>query len=330
MDRMNCRSIALAVGLCTAGLCIALLSGASYGQYPNRPIKLLIPFPPGGPTDIAGRLIAPKLTEALGQPFVIENKPGASGTLCAETVAKSSPDGYTLLLGTTGTLVSAPALLPRLAYDPVRSFAPISQITNGVFLVVVNASLGVGSLPELVAMAKAKPAQLAFGSGGNGHPLHIAGEMFKVAAGVDLLHVPYKGVSPALTDLLAGRTQVMFEQSAALLPHIRSGKLKALAVAGPSRLIQLPDVPTSAEAGLPGYEVSAWFGLFAPAGTPPDVVARLNRETRRALGNSEMREAFARQAMDPVSSSPEELAALIVSDGAKWARAVKLSGARLD
>lgn len=322
---MNCRSIALAFGLC-----IALLSGASHGQYPNRPIKLLIPFPPGGPTDIASRLIAPKLTEALGQPVVVENKPGASGTLCVEAAAKSAPDGYTLLLGTTGTLVSAPALLPRLAYDPVRSFAPISRITNGVFLVVVNATLGVGSLPELIALAKAKPGQLAFGSGGNGHPLHIAGEMFKAAAGVDLLHVPYKGVSPALTDLLAGRTQVMFEQSAALLPHIRSGKLKALAVAGPSRLTQLPDVPTSAEAGLPGYEVSAWFGLFAPAGTPPDVLARLNRETRRALGDREVQDAFVRQGMEPVSSSPDELAALIVSDGAKWTRTIRLSGIRPD
>jgi len=322
---MNCRSIALAFGLC-----IAIIAEVCVAQYPNRPIKLLIPFPPGGPTDIAGRLIAPKLTEALGQPLVIENKAGAAGTLAAEAVAKSAADGYTLLLGTTGTLVSAPALLPRLAYDPVRSFAPISRITNGVFLVVVDASLGVGSLPELIAMAKAKPGQLAFGSGGNGHPLHIAGEMFKAAAGVDLLHVPYKGVSPAVTDLLAGRTQVMFEQSAALLPHIRSGKLKALAVAGPSRLIQLPDVPTAAEAGLPGYEVSAWFALVAPAGTPPEVIARLNRETRKALGNPELQEAFTRQAMDPVSSSPEELAALIVADGAKWARAVRLSGVRLD
>jgi len=322
---MNCRSIALAFGLC-----IAIIAEVCVAQYPNRPIKLLIPFPPGGPTDIAGRLIAPKLTEALGQPLVIENKAGAAGTLAAEAVAKSAADGYTLLLGTTGTLVSAPALLPRLAYDPVRSFAPISRITNGVFLVVVDASLGVGSLPELIAMAKAKPGQLAFGSGGNGHPLHIAGEMFKAAAGVDLLHVPYKGVSPALTDLLAGRTQVMFEQSAALLPHIRSGKLKALAVAGPSRLIQLPDVPTAAEAGLPGYEVSAWFALVAPAGTPPEVIARLNRETRKALANPELQEAFTRQAMDPVSSSPEELAALIVADGAKWARAVRLSGVRLD
>jgi tripartite-type tricarboxylate transporter receptor subunit TctC len=326
---MKCRWIALAFAL-SFGWCAALVSGVSLAQYPARPIKLVIPFPPGGPTDIAGRLAAQKLSEALGQPVVVENKPGASGTLGAETVAKSAADGYTLLLGTTGTLVSAPALFPKLAYDPVRSFAPISRITNGVFLVVVNASLGVNSLQELIGMAKATPGGLAFGSGGNGHPLHIAGEMFKAAAGVDLLHVPYKGVSPALTDLVAGRTQVIFEQPASLLPHIRAGKLKALAVAGSRRMPQLPDVPTSAEAGLPGYEVSAWFALVAPAGTPRDVIARLNAETRKALADRALQEAFVSQGIDPVSSSPEELAALIVADGAKWARAIRASGARLD
>jgi tripartite-type tricarboxylate transporter receptor subunit TctC len=322
---MKCRGIALAFGLY-----VAFLSAACLAQYPNRPIKLVIPFPPGGPTDIVGRLTAQKLTEGLGQPVVVENRPGASGTLGAEIVAKAPADGYTLLLGTTGTLASAPSLIPSLNYDPTRSFAPISQLTNGVFLVVVNASLRVDSLQELIALAKARPGQLAFGSGGNGHPLHIAGEMFKAAAGVDLLHVPYKGTAPVLTDLLADRTQVIFEQSAALLPHIRTGKLKALAVAGPTRLSQLPDVPTSAEAGLPGYDVSAWFALLAPAGTPREVIARLNRETRRGLASRELQEALASQGIDPVSSSPEELAALIVADGAKWARAVKLSGARLD
>ena len=322
---MKCRWIAFAFGLC-----ITLLAGVSLAQYPNRPIKLLIPFPPGGPTDIVGRLTAQKLTEGLGQPVVVENRPGASGTLGAEIVAKAPADGYTLLLGTTGTLASAPSLIPNLGYDPTRSFAPISQLTNGVFLVVVNASLGVDSLQELIALARAKPGQLAFGSGGNGHPLHIAGEMFKAAASVDLLHVPYKGTAPALTDLLAGRTQVIFEQSAALLPHIRTGKLTALAVAGPTRLSQLPDVPTSAEAGLPGYEVSAWFALVAPADTPREVIARLNGEIRRGLATRELQEALARHGIDPVTGSPEELAALIVADGAKWARAVKLSGARLD
>jgi len=322
---MKCRWIAFAFGLC-----ITLLAGVSLAQYPNRPIKLLIPFPPGGPTDIVGRLTAQKLTDGLGQPVVVENRPGASGTLGAEIVAKAPADGYTLLLGTTGTLASAPSLIPNLGYDPTRSFAPISQLTNGVFLVVVNASLGVDSLQELIALARAKPGQLAFGSGGNGHPLHIAGEMFKAAASVDLLHVPYKGTAPALTDLLAGRTQVIFEQSAALLPHIRTGKLTALAVAGPTRLSQLPDVPTSAEAGLPGYEVSAWFALVAPADTPREVIARLNGEIRRGLATRELQEALARHGIDPVTGSPEELAALIVADGAKWARAVKLSGARLD
>jgi tripartite-type tricarboxylate transporter receptor subunit TctC len=308
-------AIALAVSFCASA------------QYPNRPIKLVVPFPPGGPTDIVARLTAQKLTEALGQAVVVESRPGASGTLGAEIAAKSPADGYTLLLGTTGTLASAPSLYSNLGYDPTRSFAPISRLTNAVFFVVVNASVPVNSLRELIEFARARPGQLAFGSGGNGHPLHIAGEMFKVAAGVDLLHVPYKGTGPALTDLVAGRTHVMFEQLPALHPHIRSGKLKALAVAAPSRISQLPEVPTSAEAGLPGYEVSVWFGLVAPAGTPRDIIVRLNAET---LATRELQETFSSQGIDAVGSSPEEFAALIVTDGAKWARAVRLSGARLD
>jgi tripartite-type tricarboxylate transporter receptor subunit TctC len=312
-----------------AALALAVSFGVS-AQYPNRPIKLVVPFPPGGPTDLVARLTAQKLAEAFGQAVVIDNRPGASGTLGAEAAAKSAPDGYTLLLGTTGTLASAPSLLSNLPYDPIRSFAPISQLTNGVFFVVVNSSLPVSSLRELIEFAKARPGQLAFGSGGNGHPLHIAGEMFKVASGVDLLHVPYKGTGPALADLVAGRTHVMFEQLPALHPHIRSGKLKALAVAAPARSAQLPEVPTSAEAGLPGYEVSAWFGLLAPAGTPKDIIGRLSNEARKALATKEIQESFAKHGIEAVGSTPEEFTALIVAEAAKWSRAVKLSGARLD
>ena len=312
-----------------AALALAVSFGVS-AQYPNRPIKLVVPFPPGGPTDLVARLTAQKLAESFGQPVVIDNRPGASGTLGAEAAAKSAPDGYTLLLGTTGTLASAPSLLSTLPYDPIRSFAPISQLTNGVFFVVVNSSVPVSSLRELIEFAKARPGQLAFGSGGNGHPLHIAGEMFKVASGVDLLHVPYKGTGPALADLVAGRTHVMFEQLPALHAHIRSGKLKALAVAAPARSAQLPEVPTSAEAGVPGYEVSAWFGLLAPAGTPKDIIARLSNEARRALATKEIQDSFAKHAIEPVGSTPEEFAALIVAEAAKWSRAVRLSGAKLE
>ena len=299
-------------------------------QYPAKPIKLIVPFPPGGPTDIVGRFMAQKFTEALGQPVIVENRPGAAGTIGAEAAAKSPGDGYTLLLGTTGTLAVAPGFYPNLGYDPGKSFAPVSLVTKAPFLVVVHTSVPADSLRALIDLAKSKPGQLNFGSGGNGHPLHIAGEMFKIAASVDLVHVPYKGTAPALADLLAGRIQVMFEQIAAFRPHLQSGKLKALAVAAPRRLAQLPLVPTTAEAGLPGYEVSTWFGLVAPKGTPNDVVARLSAEVQKFLTTTEVRDALSNQGFEPTGSSPEEFATLIGADGAKWSRAVKASGAKLD
>lgn len=299
-------------------------------QYPTKPIKLIVAFPPGGPTDIVGRLMAQKLSEALGQLVIVENRPGAAGTIGAEAAAKAPGDGYTLLLGTTGTLASAPSLYPNLGYDPVKSFAPISLVISAPFLVVVHPSVPADSLRELIDLAKAKPGQLNFGSGGNGHPLHIAGEMFKMTANVDLVHVPYRGTAPALIDLLTGRIQVMFEQLAAFRPHLQSGKLRALAVASPRRLTQLPMVPTTAEAGLPGYEVSVWFGLVAPKGTPNDVVERLNSEVQKALTITEVREALSNQGFEPSGSSPEEFSTLIGAESARWSRAVGASGAKLD
>ena len=299
-------------------------------QYPTKPIKLIVAFPPGGPTDIVGRLMAQKLSEALGQLVIVENRPGAAGTIGAEAAAKAPGDGYTLLLGTTGTLASAPSLYPNLGYDPVKSFAPISLVISAPFLVVVHPSVPADSLRELIDLAKAKPGQLNFGSGGNGHPLHIAGEMFKMTANVDLVHVPYRGTAPALIDLLTGRIQVMFEQLAAFRPHLQSGKLRALAVASPRRLTQLPMVPTTAEAGLPGYEVSVWFGLVAPKGTPNDVVERLNSEVQKALTMTEVREALSNQGFEPSGSSPEEFSTLIGAESARWSRAVGASGAKLD
>ncbi|MFN0040397.1 MAG: Bug family tripartite tricarboxylate transporter substrate binding protein [Burkholderiales bacterium] len=316
-------AVAVLVALIASPICES-------ASYPAKPVKLIVAFPPGGPTDSVARLIAGQLSKTLGQQVIVDNRPGAGGTIGAALAAKSPADGYTLFLGTTGTLASAPSLYPNLGYHPVKSFVPISLVITAPFVVVVHAKVPAQSLQELISLAKSKPGDLNFGSAGNGHPLHIAGEMFKIAAGVDLVHVPYKGTAPALPDLLAGRIQIMFDVPATFTSFLQSGQLRALAVAGPRRIPQLPDVPTTAEAGLPGYEVSAWFGLVAPAGTPAEIVKRLNAEVRKAVAMKEIHDALANQGLEPSVNSPEEFTALIKLDGAKWARAVELSGAKID
>ena len=308
----------------------AALSGAAAvaQTFPVKPIRLIVPFPPGGPTDIFGRVLGNQLSQGLGQPLLVENRPGAGGTIGAEAAAKSAGDGYTLFFGTSGTHGSAPSFFPKLGYDPVKSFAPISLLIDAPVLVAVNASVPANSLRELINLAKSKPGQLSYGSGniaGN-----VIGETFKNMAGVDLLHVPYKGAAPAATDLLAGRVQMMFDLHTTFQAYLGGGKIKALAVIGPKRLARLPDVPTSAEAGLPGFEFSVWFGLFTPAGVPSDVLQRLNAEVQKALATREVRDAFAKQGMEPAGSSPEQLAAIVTADIAKWSRAVKASGAKID
>ena len=298
--------------------------------YPAKPIKLIVAFQAGGAPDIVARLVARKLSESLGQPVIVDNRPGAGGIIGAALAAKSAADGYTLFLGTTGTLASAPCLYSALDYDPVKSFAPISLLVKAPFLVLAHASVGATSLKDLIALAKSKPGQLNYGSAGNGGPTHIAAEMFKSAASVDLYHVPYKGATTALPDLLMGRIHLFFDVPAVWLPHVHSGKINALAVAGPKRIPQLPNVPTSAEAGLPGYQVSVWFGLVAPRGTPNEVLTLLNAETKKTLATKEIRTALSEQGFESSSSSPEEFATLISSDGDKWCRAVKASGATVD
>jgi tripartite-type tricarboxylate transporter receptor subunit TctC len=308
-----------------------LCLGTALAQtYPARPVKLIIPFPPGGNTDIVGRLVAQKLSESLGQPVYIENRGGAGGTIGAEAAAKSPPDGYTLFFATTGTLASAPSLQPDLRYDAVKAFAPISTLANAPVVVLVAAPLPVNSLQELIQMAKARPGQLKFGSAGTGHFVHLAGEMFKTAAGVDLLHVPYKGVNAALTDMLGGRIELMFDAPAQYEPHLQSGKVRALAVAHPKRLARLPNVPTTAEAGLPGYELASWFGLAAPAGTPPEAISRVNVEVLKALSSQEVIETLNKLGLEAAGSSPQQYAAMIVEDLARWRQAVKAAGIKLD
>lgn len=308
-----------------------ILAGSATAQtYPARAVKLIVPFPPGGNTDIVGRLIAQKLTDAFGQQVYVENRGGAGGTIGAEAAAKSPPDGYTLFFSTTGTLASAPVLQPGLRYDPVKGFAPISTLANAPVVIIVGRSIPANSVQQFVELLKSKPGALKFGSAGSGHFVHIAGEMFKAAAGVDLLHVPYKGVAPALVDLLGGRIDAMFDAIAQYEPHLQSGKLRALAVAHSRRLARLPDVPTTAEAGLPGFVLASWFGLAAPAGTPNDIVNRVNGEVLKALSSAEVLETMAKLGLEAAGSSPQQYAAMIAEDLATWRQAVKAAGIKID
>jgi len=312
-------------------LFLLLFAGTALAQpYPTRPVKLIVPFPPGGNTDIVGRLLAQKLSDSFGQQVYVENRGGAGGTIGAEAAAKSPNDGYTLFFSTTGTLASAPSMQPGLRYDPIKDFAPISTLANAPVVVIIAAPLPPKTLAELVQLAKSQPGALKFGSAGTGHFVHVAGEMFKVAAGVDLLHVPYKGVAQALTDVLGGRIDLMFDAFAQYEPHLQSGKLRALAVANPTRLARLPAVPTTAEAGLPDYLLAAWFGLAAPAGVPREVVDRVNAETRKALSAADLREALAKLGLEPGGSTPQEYAAVIADELGKWRRAVQAAGIKLE
>ena len=312
-------------------LLVVLLAGSALAQpYPARPVKLIVPFPPGGNTDIVGRLLAQKLSDGFGQQVYVENRGGAGGTIGAEAAAKSPNDGYTLFFSTTGTLASAPSMQPNLRYDPIKDFAPITTLANAPVVVIIAASASPRNLGELVQLAKSQPGALKFGSAGTGHFVHIAGEMFKASAGVDLLHVPYKGVAQALVDLLGGRIDLMFDAFAQYEPHLQSGKLRALAVANPTRLARLPDVPTTAEAGLPDYVLASWFGLAAPAGTPREIIDRVNAEARKALAGADVREALAKLGLEPGGNSPQEYAAMIADELARWRQAVKAAAIKID
>lgn len=322
-------NVAPVVLSCVAAVAFAVPPGTSFSQgFPSKPIRLIVPFPPGGPTDIFGRVLGQKMSQELGQPILVENRPGAGGTIAAEIAAKAPGDGYTLFFGTSGTHGSAPAFYPKLGYDPIKSFNSISLLINAPIVVVANASVPASSLKELIAFAKSNPGKLSYGSGnlaGN-----IIGEMFKIQAGVNLLHVPYKGAAPAATDLIAGRVQMMFDLHTTFTAYLGTGKIKPLAVTGPKRLARLPEVPTTAEAGLPGFEFSIWFGLFTPRGVPKDVLQRLNHEVLKALATKEVKDVFAKQGMEPAGSSPEQLEAIMAADIPKWTRAVQASGAKVE
>jgi len=297
--------------------------------YPTKPIRLIIPFPPGGPRDIQARLLGPKLTEAWGQPVVIDNRAGANGAIGTEIAARAPADGHTLIIITAGE-AAAVSLNPRLPYDLLRDFAPVALFSSGPSILVVNNALPVKSVKELIAYARARPGQLNFGSAGNGAPSHLSMELLKVMAQINLTHVPYKGMAPALTDVIGGQIQLSLPTIPGALPHVQSGRLRALAVSGAKRSPAAPDLPTLAEAGVPGYEATNWYGVAAPAATPRAVVAKLNAEIARVLALPDVRERLLNLGMEVETGSPDAFAEYIKREIAKWARVVKSAGIRLD
>src|SRR5687767_2822540 len=300
-------------------------------EYPSKPIRMVVGFPPGGGTDVVARILAPRMSELLGQPIVIENRPGATGTLAAGQVAKSPPDGYTLMMGHVSVNAIAPSLFSNLPYDVLKDFAPVAIAAAVPHLVTVHPSMPASSLKELIAQLKSQPGKLSFPSAGNGSMPHLAGEIFKSLAGVDLLHVPYKGSGQSMQDLLGGQHLVAFDTMPASSPHVRSGKLRALAVSSEARVPGLADVPTAAEAGLAAYQVTTWYGVFAPAGTPPAIVRKLHADTVKAMQTPDTKSKLEGIGADgTVSRSPEEFAALVRADTARYAKIVKDIGLKID
>jgi tripartite-type tricarboxylate transporter receptor subunit TctC len=303
---------------------------ASAQGYPNRTIRLVVPFPAGGTTDILAREAAQKLTEVLGQAVVVDNRPGAAGNIGSDLVAKSAPDGYTLLMGTVGTHAINPSLYSKMPYDHVKDFAPVVLVAGVPNVLVVNPALPVKSVSDLIKLAKDKPGQINFASSGSGTSIHLSGELFKTMAGVDMTHVPYKGSSPALTDLIGGQVQIMFDNLPSALPQIKAGRLRAIAVTSLKRASVLPDIPTINESGLPGFEASSWFGVLAPAGTPAPIVLRINAEVNQWLQSAVAREKLLSQGAEAAGGSPEQFANHIRAETEKWAKVVKASGAKVD
>jgi tripartite-type tricarboxylate transporter receptor subunit TctC len=312
-------------------LACCALAVAQAQDYPSRPVRMVVGFPPGGGTDVVARILAPRMSELLGQPLVIDNRPGATGTVAAGQVAKSPPDGYTIMMGHVSVNAIAPALFSNLSYDVTKDFAPVAIAAAVPHFVVVHPSTQIQSLRELVVFLKANPGKVSFPSAGNGSMPHLAGEIFKSLAGVQVVHVPYKGSGQSMQDLLGGQHLVAFDTMAASSPHVRSGKLRPLAVSSAARVQSFPEVPTAVEAGLPGYVVITWYGVFAPAGTPAAIVNRLHADTVKAMQTPDTRSKLEGIGADgTVSRSPEEFAALVRADTARYAKIVKDIGLKID
>ena len=317
---------------CTVAAAVWLVSlGTGQAQtYPAKPIRLIVPLAAGGGNDTIARMIGQKISGPLGQQVVIDNRPGAGGLIGADIAAKSPPDGYTLLLGGVAVMAIIPNVQKKVPYDPVRDFQPVSLIASAPLLVVVHPSLPARSIKQLVALAQAKPGALNYASNGIGSSTHLATEMFKLMTGTNMAHVPYKGLSLAMTDLLSGQVQLMFSSAVAMLPHVKSGKLRAIAMTGAKRSSAIPDVPTVAEAGVRDYEAGSWYGIVAPAGTPRPIIDRLNKEIVAATKSQEVQDRLLSEAVIPVGSSPDEFGGHIKKELARAARVVRESGARFD
>ncbi|HVJ25843.1 MAG TPA: tripartite tricarboxylate transporter substrate binding protein [Burkholderiales bacterium] len=311
-----------------AGLLFSLTLGAQ-DTWPSRPIRFILPFPPGGGTDILGRLIGERLSAGLGQPVVTENRGGAGGNVGAEAAARSAPDGYTIVL-VAPSLAISPSLYSKINYDPVKDFAPISLVATVPNVMITQPSLPVQNLQEFIAYVKSKPGQLNFGSGGAGTSNHLAGELFNLVTGTKLVHIPYKGVNLAMQDVLSGNVHLVFIGIPAAAPHVKAGKLRALALVAPQRSAALPDVPTVAEAGLREFEVTTWYGVLAPAGTPRNVITRLNGELVKIMHSPELKDKLAAMGTDPLTGTPEEFAAYIKSEIAKWGDVIRKAGVKAD
>jgi tripartite-type tricarboxylate transporter receptor subunit TctC len=318
---------------------IAALAGCITGAFalhaaaqtwPVKPVRILVGFPAGGPTDIVSRTLAPRMSDALGQPVLVDNRGGAGGVIATEQVAKAPPDGYTLLMGTIGGIAVAMSLIPNRGYDTLRDFAPITQAVTVTNLLVVHPSVPAKNVKELLAIARARPGKLNYASSGNGTVTHLAGELFKLMGKVDIVHIPFKGGAPALTALLSGEVDMSYENSLVVTPHVKAGKVKALAVTGSKRSQLMPELPTISESGLPGYDASGWYGLFAPAATPKAVIARVSSEAVKALRMPDVVRTLSSQGAEPVGNTPEEFTAFVKSEIEKWARLVKIAHMKAD
>lgn len=331
----NRRSTLISCAL--SAIVFAAIPAAAQTSWPSKPVKIVVPFSPGGTTDILARAVAPELSKALGQPFIVENRAGAGGNIGADLVAKSAPDGYTILMGTVGTHGINKSLYRRLAYDPQKDFAPITLVAGVPNVMVMNTetakTLGINSVPDFIRYAKAHPGKLNMASSGNGTSIHLAGELFKTMTGTYMAHIPYPGSGPAMMAMVSGNVDVMFDNLPSAMPQIKGGKLKAFAVTSAERSAAMPDLPTIAEAGGPmlkGFDASSWFGLLAPAGTPPDIVNRLQEEVAKALNTPAMKEKLLAQGAIPSGNTPQQFTTFINAEHEKWAKVVKASGAKVD
>jgi len=317
------------VRMVTVGALMGFAGSVTAQQaYPNKAIRMIVPYAPGGPTDVVARLLGPHLTQRLGQPVIVDNRPGGNTIIGTEALAKSPPDGYIIM-----TMAIAHAIIPSLLstpYDPIKDFAPVATVVSGELVLVLHPSVPANTLQELIALAKSKPGELNYASASAGGPLHLAGELLNMMTGIKTQHIPYKGAAPALADLVAGQVQMLFSPPDTAIPYIKAGKLKAIAISGATGLSALPQVPTFTEAGLPGFNVKNWFGVLAPAGTPKPIIDRLSSEIAKILAVPEIREKLVRQGMEPFISTPEQFAALIRSDFAQYAKVIKQANIKLE